>query len=210
MRPTFERFQHNLAAAAVADVVEPIRQRSYDVPWRLPIALLFVDGLHDHASVARDFFHFEPYLGNGSYVAFHDCDDNYPGVRAFVAGLTAEGSFKEVARAASLVVLQKLSELPPAVTGDDAAGAMALSRRVAQQQSGIEFLMREIAAREQTIRAREEGIDWLRSVVEDKATTIAELEKGVAWLRSEVAERDVRIQALQRALAAPPQTTSED
>lgn len=210
MRPTFERFQHNLAAAAVADVVEPIRQRSYDVPWRLPIALLFVDGLHDHASVARDFFHFEPYLGNGSYVAFHDCDDNYPGVRAFVAGLTAEGSFKEAARAASLVVLQKLSELPLAVTGDDAAGAMALSRRVAQQQSGIEFLMREIAAREQTIRAREEGIDWLRSVVEDKATTIAELEKGVAWLRSEVAERDVRIQALHRALAAPPQTTSED
>ena len=177
--------------------------------WRLPIALLFVDGLHDYSSVARDFFHFEPYLEKGGYVAFHDCDDNYLVVRAFVAGLAADGSFKEVARAASLVVLQKAVDLPQEPPGDLAGGVMALSRRVAQQQNGIEFLMREIASRELTIRARDEGIEWLRSVIRDKAMTIAELEKGVAWLRKEIAERDVRLEALQRASRRRPRRTSQ-
>jgi predicted nucleic acid-binding Zn-ribbon protein len=73
-----------------------------------------------------------------------------------------------------------------------------LSRRVAQQQNGIEFLIREMSAREQTLRAREEGIEWLRSVVRDKAMTIAELEKGVAWLQKELAEREERLEALLR------------
>ena len=210
VRPTFERFLHNIAGAEVADVIEPIRRRSYEVSWRLPIALLFIDGLHDYSSVARDFFHFEPYLENGGYVAFHDCDDNYLGVRAFVAGLAADGSFKEVARAASLVVLQKAVDLPEEPPGDLAGGVMALSRRVAQQQNGIEFLMREIASRELTIRARDEGIEWLRSVIQDKATTIAELEKGVAWLRKEIAERDVRLEALQRASAGTVQADTAE
>jgi hypothetical protein len=198
LRPTFERFLDNIAGAGVADVIEPIRRRSYEVPWRLPIALLFVDGLHDYASVARDFFHFEPYLASGGYVAFHDYGDNYPGVRTFVAGLAADDSFNEVARAASLVVLQKVAELPQAPPGDVAGGMIALSRRVAQQQNGIEFLIREMSAREQTLRAREEGIEWLRSVVRDKAMTIAELEKGVAWLQKELAEREERLEALLR------------
>ena len=87
---------------------------------------------------------------------------------------------------------------------------MALSRRVAQQQNGIEFLMREIASRELTIRARDEGIEWLRSVIQDKATTIAELEKGVAWLRKEIAERDVRLEALQRASAGTVQADTAE
>ena len=198
LRPTFEHFLQNIEGAGVADVIEPIRRRSYEVPWRLPIVLLFVDGLHDYASVARDFFHFEPFLERGGYVAFHDYGDDYPGVRTFVAGLAADDAFNEVARAASLVVLQKVAELPQGPPGDIAGGMMALSRRVAQQQHGIERLIREISERDQTIRAREEGIEWLRSVVQDKATTIAELEKGVAWLQKEIAERDMRLEALQR------------
>ena len=56
---TFDHFQTNIAAAGFSDVVVPIRRRSHEVTWETPIALLFVDGLHDYASVARDFQHFE-------------------------------------------------------------------------------------------------------------------------------------------------------
>ena len=105
--PTFERFTRNVSAAGVAEVVEAIRRRSHDVPWRLPIALLFIDGLHDYSSVARDFFHFEARLTDGAYVAFHDCDDNSPGVQTFVAGMAGSGCYEEVGRAASLVVFRR-------------------------------------------------------------------------------------------------------
>ena len=211
--PTFERFQTNVAATGLAEVVEPIRQRSFDVRWRSPIAFLFIDGLHDYASVARDFFHFEPHLADGAYVAFHDCDGNYPGVWAFVAGLAASGRYEEVNRAASLVVFHKVPGAANDLGVEDDSSAMALSRRASQQEKGIAFLFGEIAAREQTIREREEGIEWLRSVIRDKEMTIAELEKGVAWLRKEVTERDTAIEALRRGptpALETPQNGTED
>jgi Methyltransferase domain len=211
--PTFERFQTNVAATGLAQVVEPIRQRSFDVRWRAPIAFLFIDGLHDYASVARDFFHFESHLSDGAYVAFHDCDDNYPGVGAFVAGLAASGRYEEVDRLASLVVFHKVAGAPSDLGVENDSSAMALSRRANQQEKGIAFLVGEIAAREQTIKEREEGIEWLRSVIRDKEMTIAELEKGVAWLRKEVAERDRAIEALRRSptpALETPQHRAED
>ena len=192
--PTFERFQKNVADAGLTDMITAIRQHSYDVDWQSSIGFLFVDGLHDYASVARDFNHFERHLAPGAYVAFHDCDDEYPGVQAFVAGLTGGDSYEEVGRAASLVVFRKAAIQPP--VDDAAAQIAALTRRIGQQEKGISFLMTEIAAREGTIREREEGIEWLRSVIKDKETAIAELERGVEWLRKEVRERDSAIEAL--------------
>jgi glycosyltransferase involved in cell wall biosynthesis len=208
--PTFERFQRNVAEAGLAEVIEPIRQRSYDVRWRSPIAFLFIDGLHDYTSVARDFFHFEPHLPDGAYVAFHDCDDNYPGVRAFVTGLAASGRYEEVDRAASLVVVRKMMAATNALGADDDVRAMALSLRVSQQEKGIAFLVAEIAARDRTIKERDEGIEWLRGVIRDKELTIAELEKGVAWLRTEVAERERTIEALRRASAPASETIPDE
>jgi hypothetical protein len=204
---TFERFQANVAAAGAADVVVAIRQRSYDVSWTDPIAFLLVDGLHDYENVARDFRHFEPFLGERAFVAFHDCDDNYPGVRAFVAGLTGEPGYEEVGRASHLIVFRKRATSSGTGGAEPADPANALRVRVAQQQKGIAFLLGEIAAREKTIEEREAGIEWLRSVVRDKEATIAELEKGVEWLRKEVRERDSRIVALQAALGAEPERT---
>ena len=194
--PTFERFRANIAAAGLTDVVEAIRQRSIDVSWHQPIALLFVDGLHDYVNVARDFHHFEPYLSKGAYVAFHDCDDQYPGVKLFVAGLAGDDAYEEVGRVASLVVFRRKA----AAAGSDDDGAedrvAKLRARLAQQEKGIAFLMEEIAARDRTIRQRDEGVDWLRDVVRGKDLTIAELEKGVEWLRTEVRRRDTQIAAL--------------
>jgi Methyltransferase domain/Glycosyl transferase family 2 len=193
--PTFERFQTNVAAAGLAGLIHAIRQRSHEVSWDRPIAFLFVDGLHDYANVARDFHHFEPYLREGAYVAFHDCDDNYPGVRAFVIGLAGGVSYEEVGRSASLVVFRKTAISTPAGAGE----TEALRVRLRQQEKGISFLMGEIAERERIIRAREEGIEWLRGVVRDKEMSIAELEKGVEWLRKEVREQNALIETLRAA-----------
>jgi glycosyltransferase involved in cell wall biosynthesis len=205
--PTLERFRRNVSAAGVTEVIETIRRRSYEVPWRAPIAFLFVDGLHDYWSVARDFQHFERHLSDESYVAFHDCDDSHPGVKTFVAGLAGSGCYEEVGRAASLVAFRKTGSPAHEAAGDDTTGWMAMSVRVNRQEKGIAFLMAELASRNRAIQEREKGIEWLQGVVRDKEATIAELEKGVAWLRKEVAERDLLIRALQKTAAADTDTS---
>lgn len=204
--PTFEQFQRNVSTAGVAEAVEPIRLRSYEVRWRSPIAFLFIDGLHDYSSVARDFFHFEPHLPNGAYVAFHDCDASYPGVKAFVAGLAGSGCYAEVGLVGSLVMLQKVGSPANFAELQGPAGTMALSLRMCQQEKGISHLLSELAARDRTIRVRDEGIEWLRGVVRDKEMTIAELEKGVAWLRKEIEDREIVIEALRREAARVRET----
>jgi hypothetical protein len=186
---SFGRFRANIAEAGLSDLVVPLRLRSYEVSWTRPIVLLFVDGLHDYASVARDFRHFEAHLVQGGYVAFHDCDDNYPGVAAFAAGLGADPAYEDAGQASSLRVFRRCA----ALVQDPVA---ALRARLAQQEKGIAFLMGEIAARESTVREREEGIEWLRSVIRDKEIAVSELEKGVEWLRKELRERDQLIDAL--------------
>ena len=108
--PSFDRFQRNLAAAGITECVVPIRKCSFEVEWSDPISLLLVDGLHDYTNVARDFFHFEQHVVPGGLVAFHDYADYYPGVKAFVNEVLATGFYQRVAIAASLIVVQKVSE----------------------------------------------------------------------------------------------------
>jgi predicted O-methyltransferase YrrM len=103
--PTFDRFRANIEAAGVSGVVEPIVQYSWEVAWSGPIDLLFVDGLHAYADVARDFNTFRAFLKPGSLVAFHDYASYYPGVRAFVDEIVAAGDFTVVDQARSMVVL---------------------------------------------------------------------------------------------------------
>jgi Methyltransferase domain/Glycosyl transferase family 2 len=105
--PSLEKLKSNIAAAGLADVVEIVRATAPQVPWKEPIALLLIDGLHDYASVARDFSHFEPWLANGAYVAFHDYASYFPGVMTFVDGLLAGGVYGRVHAAMSMMILQK-------------------------------------------------------------------------------------------------------
>jgi Methyltransferase domain len=60
--PTLDRLRANLTAAGVAETVNVIAKRSCDVAWAEPIGLLFVDGLHDYASVAADFRHYAAFV----------------------------------------------------------------------------------------------------------------------------------------------------
>jgi hypothetical protein len=104
---TFEKFIAHIMAAGLHGIVEPILKRSFEVAWRRPISMLFIDGLHDYANVSRDFHHFEPWVVIGGYVAFHDYADYYPGVRLLVDEILESGTYELVDRARSTIVLKK-------------------------------------------------------------------------------------------------------
>jgi predicted O-methyltransferase YrrM len=108
LAPTLAKFQRNIAAAGLTMVVEGIQSNSFDVQWDKPISFLFIDGLHDYLNVSRDFYHFEPWLVPGGYVAFHDYAHYYPGVMKFVNELLANGRYQRVSCVSSLIVLQQV------------------------------------------------------------------------------------------------------
>jgi hypothetical protein len=80
-----------------------------EITWTQPVTLLLVDGLHDYANVARDFFRFDEWIVAGGFVAFHDYAPYYPGVLAFVNELLAAGHYRKVQQAGSMIILQKMS-----------------------------------------------------------------------------------------------------
>jgi len=106
-RPTFEEFTRNIHAAGLDDWVVPIRCCSHEADWRDPIALLFIDGLHDRDSVARDFRCFANHVRQGGFVAFHDYAAYYPGVIDVVDGILAGDGWRRVAHVRSLTVIQR-------------------------------------------------------------------------------------------------------
>ena len=79
LSPSLHAFRRNISGAGLDHVVEPIVKHSFEVEWNKPICLLFIDGLHDYANVARDFHQFEPSIQPGGLVAFHDYASYYPG-----------------------------------------------------------------------------------------------------------------------------------
>jgi hypothetical protein len=115
--PTLETFRRNMASANLEAVVEVLQTCSYEAAWDKPIGLLLIDGLHDYAHVARDFFHFEAWVVPGGYVAFHDYADYFPGVKVFVNELLEAGGYEHVSCERSMMVLRK----QPVVTSGDEA-----------------------------------------------------------------------------------------
>jgi hypothetical protein len=108
--PTLERFKRNLAAADLDGMVEIVQRTTAEINWTQPVALLLVDGLHDYANVARDFYRFDEQIRAGGFVAFHDYAAYYPGVQTFVNELLAAGQYRRVEQAGSMIVLRKVSQ----------------------------------------------------------------------------------------------------
>ena len=107
--PTLEKLKRNLANAAVADVVEIVQKCSYEVvDWHHLISLLLIDGLHDYANVARDFYAFEDWIAPGGYIAFHDYATYYPGVMSFVDELLNSSGYRKIHIQRSLALVQRV------------------------------------------------------------------------------------------------------
>ncbi len=105
--PTLDRFKQNVTKAGLLELIEIIQKHSFEVDWNNPIHLLLIDGLHDFINVARDFFHFEPWIVEGGYIAFHDYADHYPGVKTLVDQILATQHFTWVNTKCSLLVAKK-------------------------------------------------------------------------------------------------------
>jgi hypothetical protein len=103
--PTLDRFRAAINGAGLRTTVREVVGNPSEVDWSSPIGLLLVDGLHDYASVAADFKHYEPWLDPSSFVAFHDYG-SYPGVNRFVDEVLRAGAYGETARLGSLIVLR--------------------------------------------------------------------------------------------------------
>jgi hypothetical protein len=123
--PTIEMLRSTLASAGLGGFVRIIAARTADVRWSEPVMFLLIDGLHDYASVARDFLKFEPHLVPGALVAFHDYGRHYAGVRAFVDELLGTGRYALTDVRGSLVIVTRLAEGPASTGNDGEAGDVA-------------------------------------------------------------------------------------
>ncbi|MBL0741063.1 class I SAM-dependent methyltransferase [Chryseolinea lacunae] len=106
--PSLLMFRRNIETAGLGDVVELIRDFSYNVKWFLPIHMIFIDALHDYSSVSADFRHFFRWVVPQGHVAFHDYSEHFPGVVKFVDELVATGECKRLTLSDSLIVIQKI------------------------------------------------------------------------------------------------------
>lgn len=73
--------------------------------WHTDLGLLFIDGGHDGATVASDYWHWAPWVVDGGYLLFHDTP--IPEIDAVAQQATEQG-FKLVEQIQSLRVLQRI------------------------------------------------------------------------------------------------------
>jgi len=113
--PCRARFDQMVTRHGLERWIEVVTGAAADLAWTQPIDVLVIDGLHDFASVAADMAAFEPCLTPEARVAFHDYADYFPGVRAYVDELVADGGWEVEAAAGTLRILRRTPALPLAV-----------------------------------------------------------------------------------------------
>ena len=79
---SFQEFCWNIEGRQLSGYVEPVRGISWEVAktWSKPIHFLFIDGSHIYEDVMADFASFFPHVVRGGIIAFHDVQENHPGV----------------------------------------------------------------------------------------------------------------------------------
>ena len=104
---TYELLHETIFKHSVEGVVDVVRARSTDVRLREPLALVFIDGLHDRVSVREDHAHVAPSVILGGLVVFHDYREQFPGVFETVNELLCGGSYELVGWCESIIALRK-------------------------------------------------------------------------------------------------------
>jgi hypothetical protein len=105
--PCYEKFKNNLETLHLLDEVSIIKQTPYLASFDEKIDFILIDGLHDYANVARDFYHFEKNFNEDTIVLFHDYCISFPGVMSFVKELINNNSYQIIKQRATLITLQK-------------------------------------------------------------------------------------------------------
>jgi hypothetical protein len=107
--PSLEKFRQNISDSGITGFVDVLNEKVCKVKWSQPVALLFIDGLHDYSNVAGDFSHFSAWVVPGGFVAFHDYADYFPGVKKLVHEIIQAGTYRRIQITGSLVILQKIN-----------------------------------------------------------------------------------------------------
>ncbi|HTU33380.1 MAG TPA: class I SAM-dependent methyltransferase [Candidatus Acidoferrum sp.] len=81
-RDFFAEFSENVKRCRVSQHVTVLRGKSTDVAsgWSRPIHMLFIDGCHEYEAAKADFDCYFPHVVPGGIVAFHDVNEDWPGV----------------------------------------------------------------------------------------------------------------------------------
>jgi predicted O-methyltransferase YrrM len=107
---TFHEFQHNVSAAGVADLVEPLVMTSREAASMLnqPVGLIFIDGAHDYEAVRADFEAWFPKVVDGGVMAFNDAD-SWPDVFQLVRERVVRSQrFRRLRLVDSTLIAQKV------------------------------------------------------------------------------------------------------
>jgi tetratricopeptide (TPR) repeat protein len=107
MPDTYDAFLDNLRRHGVEQRVRVVRCSSHELVWDEPIALLFVDALHDYENVRRDHELFDRFVVPCGFIAFHDYFDDFPGVVQHVDSLLAAGELERAGHRDRLIVLRR-------------------------------------------------------------------------------------------------------
>ncbi|HET8924275.1 MAG TPA: class I SAM-dependent methyltransferase [Candidatus Acidoferrum sp.] len=108
LNPSLDALINNIRSLELENVIRVLVNQACKLTWESPVGFVFIDGIHDYPSVARDFFKFDPWIIPGGVIAFHDYSDFYPGVKMFVDELVLNGAYEPVASAGSLMVCKKV------------------------------------------------------------------------------------------------------
>ncbi len=103
-KPTFDVFKENMVRCGVSDHIVPLVTRSENVLCTEELGLLFIDGLHDYENVKSDYLKFVQHVKPGGLVAFHDYEQQYPGVMKLVDEEIAAGRLVKQMKAMNLMV----------------------------------------------------------------------------------------------------------
>lgn len=121
--PSFQKFQQTLQQTEISDEViviqntpclvnsrEEIGKLIIDYSNAHDVDVLLIDGLHDYANVARDFYNYESHLIPGSILLFHDYATEFQGVTHFVSELIYTGNYQIVGKRNSLIALKMIQK----------------------------------------------------------------------------------------------------
>lgn len=75
MESTRTRFMRHIRISKVDDIVRPYVMTSLQASkiWNTPIAVLFIDGIHDYVHAKEDYINWIHYVVDNGVIAFHDC-----------------------------------------------------------------------------------------------------------------------------------------
>lgn len=89
---TLTEFKENIRQAGLTAKIVPVVKTSAVAAseWKLPVRLLFIDGLHDYEHVSEDYRIWSPFVADGGCIAFHDGYGGKLGVRKLLGEVLRE------------------------------------------------------------------------------------------------------------------------